>query len=72
MTPREKAEELTKELDKITVIVNPVRLDDVLYTLSEGGMFPDDVSVSEEQAIMCWRAVEYSRTLEKLDEKFRL
>lgn len=32
-------------------------LDNALYTMNELGLWPDDVTVSEEQAIMVWRVV---------------
>lgn len=38
------------------------QLTEVLYTLGECGMLPDDVdSVSNEQAILLWKAVEAIR-----------
>ena len=33
-------------------------LDDALYTMNELGLWPDDVTVSEEQALMVWRVVQ--------------
>lgn len=37
-------------------------LDDALYTMGETGAWVDDVTVSAEQALMCWRLVEKLRT----------
>lgn len=36
-------------------------LNETLYTLSEGGLMPDEVSVSNEQALLMWACVEYCR-----------
>jgi len=40
-----------------------------LYAVSERGLWPDDVdSVSEEQALLCWRLVEKLRCADFPDE----
>ena len=36
-------------------------LGEALYTMSELSLWPDGVSVSEEQVIMCWKVVEKMR-----------
>jgi uncharacterized protein YeaC (DUF1315 family) len=36
-------------------------LSEALYAMDEFGLWPDDVTVSEEQAITCWAVVEKLR-----------
>jgi inhibitor of KinA sporulation pathway (predicted exonuclease) len=48
-------------------------LDDALYAASELGLWPDDVdSVSEIQAITCWRLIERLRSEQEFPDDLRM
>jgi hypothetical protein len=47
-------------------------LDDILYTISEGRGFPDDIdSVSVDQCVVCWKIIERLRA-NRLPKEFAL
>jgi hypothetical protein len=53
--------------DKVVALLESVPLptlndrdvEEALYTLNEHSAWPDDVTVSREQALRCWRLVEW-------------
>lgn len=51
--------------------IYPRSIEDALYAYNELGLWPDDVTVSAEQAIMCWRLVEALRKA-KFPEELRM
>lgn len=52
--------------------VSPM-LAEALYTLSETGEWPDNVDrVSPDQAILCWKLVEWLKTLEYFPTNLRM
>jgi len=47
-------------------------LSEALYSFKENNLFPDDVSVSPEQAIVCWKIVQRIRLEGKFPEELRM
>lgn len=54
--------------------VDERQLSEAAYTMSECGMWPDDVSVSPEQLERCWQVVEWLRAQpgKKFPNEFRM
>jgi hypothetical protein len=52
--------------------VNMVDLNEAAYTLNEGRFWLDDLELSPEVIIQCWRLVEKLSTVDKLPDEFKL
>jgi hypothetical protein len=75
-TARSKAVEMIKIIERATVKPSDKSmsaLSNALYTISQGGGWPDYVdSVSVDQALLCWRLVEWLKVLDELPSEFKL
>ena len=64
--------ELFEELSVYHIDTDYMDIEEALYTMSELNMWPDGVdSVSPEQALLCWKLVEYL-TMNRFPEKYRM
>ena len=65
---------LGKAIRTITVEdVDERSLNELAYTLSETELLPDEVdSISPEQLLLCWQAVEWLRRQGSLPEEYRM
>ena len=69
--------ELSEKLLKWVEMYEPIEkniddLENALYSFSENNLFPDDVSVIPEQAILCWKIVQRIRLEGKFPEELRM
>lgn len=73
-TPQEKAKALMVEVNAVWTPsgLSARQLGEALYTLNEGHGHHDDVTVSVEQCMVCWRLVEYLGRVKVLKDEFRL
>ena len=68
-----QAEALKAVISTISCPLTEDQVGDGAYTLSEGYAWADDVTVSPEQVILCWKLVEFVAAHDgKLPAEFRL